>query len=348
MTLRNARFGNYGTPSSSRCRHCNLRETKEVCRAGCGKRKQQISNPFKNKHESKKEHTMKNSIKTKHLLTTTQDGARRILMGLVVTVAIFLRHNAMAIPATVDLGTASGFAVLAGSGITIAGAVNTTTITGDIGTYPTPSVTGLGNVVLNGVNQTADTGLMLNAQNGLTAAFTDAAGRPVNTYYAPISDLGGLTLVPGVYNDPTSFGLTGTLTLDAQGNPDAVFIIQAGSTLITASDSSVVLENGAQACHVFWVVGSSATLGTGTDFMGNILADQSITLDTGATVDGRLLAENGAVTLDNNTITESICNAGSSVPDGGSTALLLGFGVMGLLALLNLTHASAKSGFNPL
>jgi hypothetical protein len=275
-------------------------------------------------------------MKTTLLLPATQNGARRIPMALVVAAVIFSHLNALAGPvAMVDLGTASSFAVLAGSGITVAGAVNTTTITGDIGTYPTPSVTGLGNVVLNGVNQTADSGLMLNAKNALTAAFVDAAGRPVTTYYPAISDLGGLTLISGVYNDPTSFGLTGTLTLDAQNNPDAVWIFQMGSTLTTASDSSVVLLNGAQACHVFWVVGSSATLGTGTDFMGNILADQSITLNNGATVLGRLLAENGAVTLDANTITRSVCNAsggGTSVPDTGSTLPLLGFGMVSLLA----------------
>ena len=172
---------------------------------------------------------------------------------------------------------------------------------------------------------------MLSAQNDLTSAFNTAAGAPVTTYYPAISDLGGQTLMAGVYNDPTSFGLTGTLTLDAQGNPNAIFIIQAGSTLITASGSSMILINGAQAGHVFWVVGSSATLGTDTDFMGNILADQSITLTTGATVVGQLLAENGAVTLDDNTITVPVSNV-ASVPDSGSTFLLLGFGLAGLLA----------------
>ena len=270
-------------------------------------------------------------MKTISLPTAVQHCAKRIPMSLVIAAAIFLQHDAMATPTTVDLGSASDFAVLAGSGITIAGAVNTTTITGDIGTYPTPAITGLGNVVLNGANQTADTSLMLSAKNDLTSAFNTAAGAPVTTYYPAISDLGGLTLMAGVYNDPTSFGLTGTLTLDAQGNPNAIFIIQAGSTLITASSSSVVLINGAQACHVFWVVGSSATLGTDTDFMGNILADQSITLTTGATVVGQLLAENGAVTLDDNTITVPVCNV-ASVPDSGSTFLLLGFGLALLFA----------------
>jgi hypothetical protein len=274
-------------------------------------------------------------MKTTTRLTVVKAAAKQMLFGLLPAAAVMiLQHDGLASLATVDLGTAGNFAVLAGSGITVAGAVNSTTITGDIGTYPTPSVTGFGNVVLNGVNQTANAGLMLTAKNDLAAAFTDAAGRPATTTYAPIANLGGLTLTSGVYNDPTSFGLTGTLTLDAQGNRNAVFIIQAGSTLTTASDSSVILINGAQACHVFWVVGSSATLGTGTDFMGTILALASITADTGATVDGRLLAENGAVTLDNNMITESVCSDTAAVPEPTTviavSLLLLPFGASAL------------------
>jgi len=232
----------------------------------------------------------------------------------------------------VHLGTASSFAVLAGSGITVAGAVNSTTITGDIGTSPTPSITGLGNVVLNGVNQ-AGNAVTAQAKIDLGAAYTDSATRAYNTTYALGYDFVGQTLTAGVYNDAKSFFLSGTLTLDAQGNPDAVWIFQAGSTLITASDSRVVLIGGAQACHVFWQVGSSATLGTDTDFMGNILALTSITLDTGATMDGRALALNGAVTLDNNSITTPICNSITGVPDGGSTLAMLGLGLGGLLTL---------------
>ena len=254
--------------------------------------------------------------------------------GFVLAVAVtFLHHDATA-STTVPLGTASGFAVLAGSGITVAGAVNTTTITGDIGTYPTPSITGLGNVVLNGANQTADTGLMLIAKNDLVTAYGNAAGQSATVSYGSANqELGGLNLTPGVYNDSTSFGLTGILTLNAGGDPNAVWIFQAGSTLTTASNSKVDLIGGAQACHVFWQVGSSATLGTYSDFAGNILALTSITADTGATVDGRLLAQNGAVTLDNNTITKSVCNSSASgVPDTGGTLWLLGSGVAALLA----------------
>lgn len=250
-------------------------------------------------------------------LAVVNTHTKQILSGLFPALALMIfQPDALASLASVDLGTAGNFAVLAGSGITVAGAANTTTITGDIGTYPTPAVTGLGNVALNGANQTSDAGLMLTAKNDLSTAFTDAAGRAATTSFAPAFDLGGLILTSGVYNDSTSFGLTGALTFDAQGNPNSVFIIQAGSTLITASGSSINLINGAQACHIFWVVGSSATLGTDSIFLGDILAYTSITAGTGATVDGRLLAENGAVTLDYNTITKSVCNNSSSaVPE---------------------------------
>jgi hypothetical protein len=125
-------------------------------------------------------------------------------------------------------------------------------------------------------------------------------------------DLGGTTLVSGVYKSTSSIGLTGTVTLNGQGNPDSVFIFQAGSTLTTASGSVVALENGAQACNVFWQVGSSATLGTTTQFNGSILASTSITLTTNATVTGRVLASTGAVTMDTNTITVPTCLLSSS------------------------------------
>lgn len=277
------------------------------------------------------------------LIPTTRTNAQRIPLGLLIAVAVtFLHQNATAIPTSVPLGTASSFAVLAGSGITVAGAVNSTTIAGDIGTFPTPSITGLGNVVLSGVNHAGD-GVTQGAKNDLVVAYNDASGRIATTTYDPIFDLGGLTLMSGVYKGPSSFGLTGTLTLNANGDPNAVWIFQAGSSLTTASSSKVTLINGAQACHVFWVVTSSATLGTGSDFVGNILALTDITLTTGATVDGRLLARNGAVTLDNNVITKSVCipggGGGTAVPDSGSTLLLLG-SVMAGLATFKLRFAS--------
>jgi len=217
----------------------------------------------------------------------------------------------------VDLGTAEDFAVLAGAGITNTG---TTTIFGNVGTFPTPSITGFNTVTLDGVIH-GDNAVTQQAKFDLLTAYNDAAGRPAppaNTY-SPIFDLGGLTLIPGVYNDPTSFEITGVLTLDGQGNSDSVWIFQTGSTLLTASNSSVSLINGADACHIFWQVGSSATLGTGTDFAGTIIALTSITLNTGATVDGRVLALNGAVTMDGNTILRSICD----LVVGGTTTITL-------------------------
>ena len=151
----------------------------------------------------------------------------------------------------------------------------------------------------NGTIHSADT-VATQAQADLTTAYNDAAGRsPVSTIAA---GLGGQTLVPGVYSGG-ALGLTGTLTLNAQGNPNAVFVFQAASTLITASTSTVALIGGANACNVFWQVGSSATLGTNSVFVGTVLALTSISADTGATVAGRLLARNAAVTLDSNTIT---------------------------------------------
>jgi len=262
-------------------------------------------------------------------MLTTNTLKKHVRLILVVAAALFARHNAIAIP-TVDLGSSSGFAVLAGSGITIAGPVNSTTITGDIGSYPTTSITGTGNLVLNGVNHGGDA-VTQGAKSDLTTAYNDAASRTPTMTYTPVFDLGGSTLTSGIYFDPSSFGLTGTLTLDGQGNANSVFIFQTGSALTTASSSKINLINGAQACHVFWEIGSSATLGTDSAFLGNILALTSITLDTGATLDGRALAQNGAVTLDNNVITKADCLT-ASVPDSGNTVLMLGLGMVPLCA----------------
>ncbi|MEY2398555.1 MAG: hypothetical protein QOJ00_1729, partial [Actinomycetota bacterium] len=126
------------------------------------------------------------------------------------------------------------------------------------------------------------------------------------------TDLGGKTLVGGVYNTPSSFGITGTLTLDGQNNPDSTFIFQAGSTLITEPNSSVSLINGAQACNVFWQVGSSATLGVGSTFVGTVISLTSISANTNARIQGRLLARNGAVTLDSNQVTRPGCTTGTT------------------------------------
>jgi Ice-binding-like/PEP-CTERM motif len=255
----------------------------------------------------------KQTMKTIYLLTAARLGAKRIAKALVLAVAVMFLHQ-QATAATVDLGAASSFAVLGGAGITITGP---TTITGDVGTFPTTSITGLENLTLNGVNHGGDA-VTQNAKNDLVTAYNSAATRPFDTTYGAGFDLVGLTLTSGVYHDATSLFLSGTLTLDAQGNPDAIWIFQAGTTFIAGSDSTVALIGGAQACNVFWQVGSSVTLGTGADFAGNILALESVTLNTGASVDGRVFARNGTVTMDNNNAVAA-CLA---VPEPGSMVLL--------------------------
>jgi len=241
-----------------------------------------------------------------HVRSTTSASCRRsrrvLFVASTATLAsIFVfTSGAQAAQAPVGLGTATNFAVLAGSGITNTGP---TTITGDVGTFPTPSETGFGSITLTGTNHAGDA-VTQGAKNDLVSAYNNAAGRtPVTN--VPV-ELGGSTLHAGVYTSPT-LGLTGTLTLDGQGNANAVFIFQAGSTVITAPNSRVLLVNGANACNVVWQLGSSATFNTGTQFVGNVLAHTSITAETGATFQGRLLARVGAVTLDTNIITKPAC-----------------------------------------
>lgn len=198
-------------------------------------------------------------------------------------------------PTTVNLYTAAPFAVLAGTTITNTGA---TTLSGDLGLTPGSAVTG--SPVVTGSTYIDDP-VAVQAQSDLTTAYNDAAGR---TATATVSALGGgQTLTSGVYHSGSGISLAGTLVLDGQNNPNSVFIFQAGSTLITASSSTVSLINGAQACNVFWQVGSSATLGTGTTFAGTILALTSASIQTGSTVAGRVLARNGQVSFDTNTVT---------------------------------------------
>lgn len=279
----------------------------------------------------------------------------RISLGLAGAIALtLLTTAAMAVP-IVNLGTASGFALLAGSKITDAGG-SSAIVTGDVGLYPTTGAAiGLtAGQVLGGTIYTAETsGALLNgAQNDLTTAYNDAAGRPVTIDFGVVDNqLGGQTLFPGVYRfgHAATANLIGTLTLDANGDLNPVWIFQATSDLITAAGapgaagSSVVLINGANACDVFWQVGSSATIGTYSDFAGHIMADQSISLQAYATLNGSALARIAAVTLDHNTITSPDCSVdsddgghtggnGNHVPDTGSTLLLLGSGMVGLFA----------------
>jgi ice-binding like protein/Big-like domain-containing protein len=205
--------------------------------------------------------------------------------------------SAGAATAAVSLGSAADFAVLAGSTITNTGLP---AITGDVGLSPGTAITGLPPGQINGTIHAADA-VAAQAKSDLAAAYDDAAARPA-TATVPV-ELGGTTRTRGVYESPAgTFGITGTVTLDAQGDTNAVFIFKAASTLITASASSVNLVNGARASNVFWLVGSSATLGTYSILRGNVMALASITVTTGVTIDGRVLARTAAVTLDTDTI----------------------------------------------
>jgi len=207
-------------------------------------------------------------------------------------------------PLGVDLGSAGNFAILAGSGISNTGV--TTHIVGDVGSFPTATINGLlpGNV--DGILYTSADPLVDQAKLALTAAYNDAQSRSLNAISLP-GQLGGLTFAPGLYVNSSTSGISGTgangiLTLDAGGDANAVWIFKMGSTLITDTGTSIVLAGGAQAKNIYWSVGSSATLGTNSIFYGNILADQSITLTTGATLHGRALTRIAAVTLDSSTI----------------------------------------------
>ena len=232
------------------------------------------------------------------------------VLAMATSVAVLLMLTvgagpASAAQATVGLGTAGSFAVLAGSTVTNTGP---SVLTGDLGVSPGTAVTGFPPGTVTGTIHAADA-VAAQAQADVTTAYNDAAGRSATATVG--ADLAGQTLISGVYSGG-ALGLNGTLTLDAQGDPNAVFIFQAASTLVTGSASRVALINGADACNVFWKVGSSATLGTSSVFAGTVLALTSVTANTGASIAGRLLARNGAVTLDTNTVTRSLCTAAAT------------------------------------
>lgn len=286
------------------------------------------------------------------------------VIGLVVAIS----GQALAATATVNLGTADSFAVLAGTGITN---VPTSVITGNVGLSPAAggNYSGLTQAQVTGTIYAVDgfgpagsvnnPGLLTTAKNDLTAAYTDASGRTGATVLTGADNqLGGKILTPGVYSfsHATTANLTAASPLTLSGN--GIFIFQATSDLITASGSHINLINGAQACNVFWTVPSSASsIGTNSYFVGTIMAYASINLKTGANVQGRVLAETAAVTLDSNTITRpATCNAATYVavgaPNTGSgiaktsilhQGIVYGLATVGLLVLAFVTRRTSKN-----
>ena len=241
------------------------------------------------------------------------------LVSILSMTALAIPTSALAATAP-DLGTAAPFGVLGAASVTN---TDTTIVGGDVGVYPGTSITGFPPGIILGTEHDADAVAGQGEVDALTA-YNQAAGE-APTEVLPSNDLTGLTLAPGVYKNASDVMLdtNGTLTLDGQGDPDSVFIFQIGSTLTTGSDSSISYINGASPCNVFWQVGSSATLGTGSNFVGTILANTSISLDDSVTVAGRLLAgegtSSGAVTLIGDTISPSVCTTPTTGGTGGST-----------------------------
>jgi uncharacterized repeat protein (TIGR01451 family) len=247
---------------------------------------------------------------------------------MIVVGVVGMQSASAAIVPTVGLGTATSFALLAGTQITDTGS---STVSGDVGVSPATGVppgteiSGLpGSQPTNGARHVVD-GVAAQAQADLTTAYNDAAGRTLATPVGAAIGAGGpgQTLGPGVYNASSALLLTGTVNLDAQNNPNAVFIFQVGSQLTTATNSTVALINGASACNVFWQVGSTAALGSNTTFVGTIMALTSATLGNAVTVDGRVLVRNAELTLINDTITRPTCAA---FPPGPPPTISKAFG----------------------
>ena len=258
-----------------------------------------------------------------------------LLFGAVVLIQPISLASAFETPPPVNLGNSGAFTVLAGSAVTNTGPTVISAdagIGGNLGVSPGSAVTGFppGVVEPPGEIHAGDT-IAANAQTDANTAYNDAAGREPDVVFPPVYDLGGQTFTAGVYNDPSSLALTGAMTLDAENNPAAVFIFQAGSTLGTSTSSTVLLTNGAQACNVFWQVGSSATLGAASTFNGNVLALASVSVGDSAVIEGRLRGGTGAITLINDRIHTPACAPSSGVPRAplfgrlGSAVTLAGF-----------------------
>jgi len=249
--------------------------------------------------------------------------------GRAACVAILTCLALAAIPiaakaSTVGLGTAQSFVVLSGAGVTNTGP---SVLNGDLGVSPGTSLSGFGlPAVVNGATHANDA-VAAQAQSDLGTAYGVAAGQPIPPGNELTGeDLGGLTLGPGAYGYSSSAQLTGQLTLDAHGDPNAQFVFAIGTTLTTATASSVILTNGASPCNVYWKVGSSATLGTSTAFEGNLLALTSVSLNDSVTVIGRVLARNGEVTLINDVLTTPLCATASTPTPTGTNGGGVGTG----------------------
>jgi hypothetical protein len=200
----------------------------------------------------------------------------------------------------VNLGSLTNFVVVAGAGLSNVNAPGTTVLNGNVALYPTATITG--NPTINGTLYVAPSTVAKQAEADLVIAYGDAVGLPAGTNEA---DLSSMTLAPGVYTSASTMmiAVNGSLTLDAQGNANAFWVFQVGTALTVGTGATVVLENGAKAANVFWAVGSSTTIGAGATFVGTVMSLQANTLDTGATVVGRIFCENAAITLQDNTIT---------------------------------------------
>ena len=241
---------------------------------------------------------------------------RRIRAALAIALAC-CAAPAAAQASKIDLATAQAFVVLGGATVTNTGP---SVLNGGLGVSPGAALVGFGlPAVVNGASHSADA-VALQAQADLTTAYNVAAGQPVSpSNDLTGTDLGNRTLLAGAYRFTSSAQLTGALTLNAEGDPNAQFVFEITSALTTAPGSSVVLVNGANPCNVYWQVGSSATLDTTTAFQGNLMALSSISLNNAATVIGRVLARNGQVSLINNVLDSSRCATGSGSSSTGGT-----------------------------